>query len=189
MNFPFGEGLIYMRVWQRWVFSCCLIGGAGIFGAVIANTRAVHRSFTISFVGYTNLPNKSVRSALFDFHDENKPPRDVGDIWVEVGKLEGHRISGTFERGRLITVPDSESGHSFLYAVDVPFDVRGWSASCEVYNPGIRMRLLNYAAKHHLLPKDWLELLRNHAESSGWVNIVTYSSRSITNSPSTQNEP
>src|SRR5258706_14530932 len=178
-----------MSVRHRWLLLSILVAAVVVALAVVGSRQTVDRGVTISFLGYTNLPNANAPSAMFVVRDEHPAVTHFGAVWVDVEGSDGYKSRPIEVSWRTAKVPVSKEGDSFSFPVDVPLESCGWRLSLQVYHSGLRRRLLLYAAAHGLLRQPLLGSLSGQVRAREQSNSITNSSIWLTNSPSDQKQP
>jgi hypothetical protein len=168
---------------HRWLLLSIFVAALLIVLAIVASKRTVHSGVTIAFVGYTNLPNSRVRSAIFAVHNEHPSSMHIDGWWLDAEGLEGHNAQAPYTPNRLLTDDRSGGVYSGSFAVDEPLESGRWRASMVVYHAGLRETVLFYAAAHGLMPLNWFNPLLTHLGAHGRNNYVTNSSIWLTRSP------
>jgi hypothetical protein len=186
-----------MRVRHRWLLLSIFVAAILVVTAMLGNRRTVHSGVTVSFLGYTNLADSPVRSAVFVVHYSNLGSIYAGQLWLEDEGLEDHKAHSILAPISPVTIQSleviasdafrlvqtSEGGYSSAFAVDELSESGRWRASWVVCNGGLRVRFLAYAANHRLLPKNWVFSLLNQKIHREWFICVTNSSIWLTNFP------
>ncbi|MEY2427937.1 MAG: hypothetical protein QOJ40_822 [Verrucomicrobiota bacterium] len=172
-----------MRVRNRWLLLGVLVAVAVVIVGVLGSRRTVDPGVTISFMGYTNLPNAKVRSAVFTVHYQRRESIHVSAPSVEVERLDFYAPGTILAPNRMPASQRSGGGYEWLFIVDEPLTRGRWRASWLIYHHTLGGSLLGYAAGHRLLPTRWLIPLLTHQGPGVWFNCVTNSSIWLTNSP------
>ncbi|MEY2428768.1 MAG: hypothetical protein QOJ40_1653 [Verrucomicrobiota bacterium] len=172
---------------HRWLLLSIFIAALLIVMVILGSGRGGHSTVTISFLGYTNLSDGKVRSAVFVLR--NPASFIIDGPWVEAQRLEDNkphpvplpiRPQGDFH---LAKDKSGGKGELWSYAVDEPLEHGRWRASWHIYHPGLRLRVLMYATRHRLLPPNWRRSLSSNQIIRGpFPNYVTDSSIWLTNS-------
>jgi hypothetical protein len=172
-----------MRVRHRWLLLSAFVVSVVIVAAILGSRRKIHSGITISFLGYTNLPNKSVRSAVFLVTTKHPSSINVEQWWVEVEGLQDHKAHAIAAPARLLAAQESGGGALASFAADEPLENGRWRVSWRVNHRTLRVTMMFYVAKHRPLWKRWFIPLATHLGSREWSSCVTNSSIWLTNSP------
>jgi hypothetical protein len=176
-------GSTYMRVQYRWLLLSIIVATLLIVVVALSSRRTVRERITFSFVGYTNLPNAKARSAIFLVHFERSDGIHIKRLFLEVEGLKGHKadaIPGDYSEE---IVPSSEGGYKELVTVVEPPEHGRWRASWGVYHFGLRVKLMEFALTHRLLPRSWLIPPLGRQITREQSTLITYNSSWLTNSP------
>jgi hypothetical protein len=185
-----------MRVRHRWLLLSVFVAAVLIVLTILARERSDRAEFTISFLGYTNLPDAKVRSAIFVLTNQSQLPLWIpADPWGEFKGLTGSHVYSINTHPRILPL-DFGKAEAYSFTADEPGDKYAfsedggsWRVSFVVSHPGTRLRLLTYVARRGLLP-GWLRYsLRNWPIPHEWSNHSTNSSIWLTNSTSFQQQP
>ena len=179
-----------MRVRHRWLLLAVFVVAIVIvLAVVVVSTRGPDSRVTVSFLGFTNLPNATVRSAIFVVSNEDRTVHGVGRMFVEAEGLEDHKPSSIAGFYRPFDLLRSGWGSSNLFVVDEPLQSGRWRASYEGSHNRIELKLWFFAAKHRLLSRHSL-LVLSHQDGLGKPSsFFTNSSIWLTNSHSAQKQP
>jgi hypothetical protein len=171
-----------MRVRHRWLLLSIFVAAVVIVVAVLQGKRTAGSGVTVSFIGYTNLPNKSVRSAVFVFRSEHPSSVRILRMWSEVEGVQRHKGDAIDADDRLFSVRRSEGEYSEAFSADEPPESGRWRASCYAYELSLGVRLLIYTSRHGLIPESWVGAIGKLLEPPGSIHCVTCSSPWLTNS-------
>lgn len=171
-----------MRLPHRWLLLSIFAAAILIVLTMLGSRRTVHPMVAISFLGYTNMPNAKVRSAVFVLHSERSGSIHVSSPSVELEPLDWYTHGRILIPNRMPTGQNSGRGYEWLFIVDEPMMSGKWRAAWLVYHPTVRGSLLEFAAAHRLLPTYRLIPLLTHQGPSVWFNCVTNRSIWLTNS-------
>jgi hypothetical protein len=171
-----------MRVRHRWLWLSFSVA-AILTTLTILCSKPTDRSYvTVTFWGYTNLPDAKARSAVFVATQDSLATINTGDYWVDAEEPAGHKAN-TIEPSFYITaVPRSEGGHPWSLGFDEPPESGRRRLSWRVYHSGLAGRLGVLVARYRLLPRWWLD-------SPLAYHYVTNHSIWLTNPPSDNTKP
>src|SRR5258708_27065243 len=172
-----------MRIKQRWVWVGVFVVVIGIVIALLGTMRQDRQNVRLVFLGYTNLPNSNVRSALLKLTEDTNHSSSVIDMWVEIEGPQGLTTNGApfLTDTNLIVVP--EAAFHVPFTIDVPLDTLRWRGSWTIQNYDLRTKLLNYAETHNRFLLKWLDSLPTGNGTAPDYLFATHSSPWLTNSP------
>jgi hypothetical protein len=177
-----------MRVRHRWLLLSVFVATIVIVLTTLGSNRTVHPSPWISFLGYTNLPDAKVRSAVFVVHRDRLASTSLGRIWIESAELQDGRPIEVLANYHQLSPHGWEAEDSWSFAIDEPSECVRWRISWHVNHLRPRFKVAQYAEKHRLLPRTWLVWLYAPGPSRGWNYFTTSSVAWLTNSPSPQKQ-
>src|SRR5438445_235200 len=134
----------------RRLYGLALIAGLAILMFILGHRPTTGRGIVVSFGGYTNLPNATLRFALFSVSNQDSATIRWRGNWVEVEGVQ-------YQKGPTInpglpwsTRPTLKRGVSLALAVGEPSEAGRWRFCLRFSRYTLKERLLDYAFKHNL---------------------------------------
>ena len=125
---------------------------AGAILLLIVTKPSTPASLSVSFTGYTNLPNNSLRFALFTLANSDRLPLRWRGVATEV---EGdNNLKAPIVNSSLpwITLTPLKTGGSMTLAVGEPLDGERWRVQLRFSRCTIKERLYQFAIVHRVPP-------------------------------------
>ena len=137
---------------------------------------SVSRGITISFTGYTNLPNNTTRFALFSLRNQDSLPIRWRGNWVEVEGLQYNKAPTINRSLPWFAALALKRRDSLTVAVGEPLEEGRWrfSVLCSRYT--LRARLLDYAFEYKLPTRVGRFTLLDSQQILSPTNSITNSS-------------
>jgi hypothetical protein len=176
-----------MRVRHRWLLLSVFVVAVVIAAGIVVSLRGRPSLATVSFLGYTNLPDAKVRSAVFVAHTEDNASTRVAAMWIEAAGPKDdkpHQIKVAFH---YVPTESLRGRGYYLCIADEPLESSRWRASCRAYEVPLRARLLLFAIRHGRA--NWWGAIGKLPEVPGFTRCVDYSSPWVTNSHQPQSKP
>ncbi len=135
----------------RWLLFFVLIAALVLLVASLAFRRGPgRRGIIMSFSGYTNLPNNSMRFALFSISNQDSSAIVWRGSWVEVEGSQYHKAPGMNPHLPFFAAPTLGAGSSLTVAIGEPLDEGRWRFAVLWARYTFKARLLDFASKHKL---------------------------------------
>ena len=140
---------------------------------ILSHPPATCRGIVISFAGYTNLPNDTLRFALFSVSNQDSAPIRLRGNWVEVEGVQYPKAPTINPGLPWSTGPTLKRGVSLALAVGEPSEAGRWRF-CLRFSPcTLKERLLDYAFKHNLPTKLGPLLILDSQQILNPTNFIT----------------
>ncbi len=127
-----------------------IIAALLVLAIIFGNRHRGGRGVTVSFLGYTNLPNNSTRFALFSLHSQDTVATRWRGNWVEVEGLSYNKAPTVNVNLPWFSGTTLKQGDSLTIAVGEPAEARRWRFNVLSSRYALRERALDFAMKHKL---------------------------------------
>src|SRR5882672_3652814 len=138
---------------HRWLFGLALVAGLAILMLVVTNGPTNGRGIVASFAGYTNLPDNTLRFALFSVSNQDSAPIRWRGNWVEVEGSQSQKAPTINPGLPWFTSLTLKSGESLAIAVGEPSEAERWRFCLRYSRYTLKERLLDYSFQHRLPTK------------------------------------
>jgi len=136
---------------HRWPMVLLIIAALLTLLLLLQPRPSPRRGISISFVGFTNLPNTQTRFALFSILNEDSAPIRWRGNWVEVEGDGNHKAPTVNLSLPWITAVPLKSGESQRIAVGEPLDQGRWRVCLLSSRYSLRERFREFVLRHGIL--------------------------------------